>query len=96
MICMGIDVTKDKHDCFMHSPERESMADVFAISNNAEDFGTLSQTIRRCARPAKKLGLRLPDITPTVFSDFCSTKVYPPMLSIRCTQSQSEPSRNLD
>ena len=41
MICVGIDVAKDKHDCFILSSEGEVLADVFTISNNAEGFDTL-------------------------------------------------------
>ena len=44
MICVGIDVAKDKHDCFILSSEGEVLADVFTIPNNAEGFG-----IVRCA-----------------------------------------------
>ena len=45
MICVGIDVAKDKHDCFILSSEGEVLADVFTIPNNAEGFDTLLQTI---------------------------------------------------
>lgn len=55
MICVGIDVAKDKYDCFILSSEGEVLADVFTIPNNAEGFDTLLQTIRRCARPADKI-----------------------------------------
>ena len=34
MICVGIDVAKDKHDCFILSSEGEVLADVFTILNN--------------------------------------------------------------
>ena len=43
MICVGIDVAKDKHDCFILSSEGEVLADVFTIPNNAEGFDTLFQ-----------------------------------------------------
>lgn len=59
MICVGIDVAKDKHDCFILSSEGEVLADVFTIPNNAEGFDTLFQTIRRCARPADKIKVGL-------------------------------------
>ena len=59
MICVGIDVAKDKHDCFILSSEGEVLADVFTIPNNAEGFDTLLQTIRRCARPADKIKVGL-------------------------------------
>ena len=44
MICVGIDVAKDKHDCVILSSEGEVLADVFAIQNNAEGSDTLLQT----------------------------------------------------
>ena len=59
MICVGIDVAKDKHDCFILSSEGEVLADVFTISNNAEGFDTLLQTIHRCARPEDKIKVGL-------------------------------------
>ena len=59
MICVGIDVAKDKHDCFILSSEGEVLADVFTIPNNAEGFDTLFQTICRCTRPADKIKVGL-------------------------------------
>ena len=59
MICMGIDVAKDKHDCFILSSEGEVLADVFTIQNNAEGFDRLLQTIRRCTRPEDKIKVGL-------------------------------------
>ena len=59
MICVGIDVAKDKHDCFILSSEGEVLADVFTIQNNAEGFDTLLQTIRRCVCPGDKIKVGL-------------------------------------
>ena len=59
MICVGIDVAKDKHDCFILSSEGEVLADVFTIQNNAEGFDMLLQTIRRCTRPEDKIKVGL-------------------------------------
>ena len=59
MICVGIDVAKDKHDCFILNSEGEVLADVFTIPNNAEGFDTLLQTIRCCTRPADKIKVGL-------------------------------------
>ena len=59
MICVGIDVAKDKHDCFILSSEGEVLADVFTIPNNAEGFDTLFQTICHCTRPADKIKVGL-------------------------------------
>lgn len=59
MICVGIDVAKDKHDCFILNSEGEVLADVFTIANNAEGFDTLLQTIRRCTQPDDKVKVGL-------------------------------------
>ena len=59
MICVGIDVAKCKHDCFIISSEGEVLADVFTIANNADGFGTLLETIQRCARPNEKIKVGL-------------------------------------
>ena len=59
MIYVGIDVAKDKHDCFVLSSEGEVLADVFTIPNNAEGFDTLLQTIFRCAHPKEKIKVGL-------------------------------------
>ncbi len=59
MICVGIDVAKDKHDCFILSSEGKVLSNVFTIPNNAEGFDTLMQTIRCCTRPADKIKIGL-------------------------------------
>ena len=59
MVCVGIDVAKDKHDCFILSSEGEVLADVFTIANNREGFETLLQRIRSCTRPADKIKVGL-------------------------------------
>ena len=48
MIFIGIDVAKDKHDCFIISSEGEVLADVFTIANSKEGFEHLLQTINTC------------------------------------------------
>ena len=42
VVSVGIDVAKDKHDCFIQSSEGEVLADVFTISNNMDGFHTLA------------------------------------------------------
>ena len=59
MICVGIDVAKDKHDCFILSSEGIVLSDVFTIPNNAEGFDTLLQTIHRCTGPEDKIKVGL-------------------------------------
>ena len=59
MVCVGIDVAKDKHDCFILSSEGEVLADVFTIANNREGFETLLQQIHSCTRPSDKIKVGL-------------------------------------
>ena len=59
MICVGIDVAKDKHDCFILSSEGEVLADVFTITNNREGFDTLLQRIQSCTHPSDKIKVGL-------------------------------------
>ena len=59
MICVGIDVAKDKHDCFILSSEGEVLADVFTIPNNQNGFETLLQRIRSCSSPADNIKVGL-------------------------------------
>ena len=93
MVCVGIDVAKDKHDCFIISSEGEILADVFTIPNNAEGFDTLLQAIRRSTRPEDKIKVGL-EATGSLQLQHPRisflTKVYPPMSSIRCTPISTE------
>ena len=59
MVCVGIDVAKDKHDCFILSSEGVVLADVFTVENNREGFNALLLRIRSCTRPSDtiKVGL---------------------------------------
>lgn len=59
MICVGIDVAKDKHDCFILSSEGEILADVFTIPNNKQGFETLLQRIQSCAQKSDKIKVGL-------------------------------------
>lgn len=38
MICVGIDGTKDKHDCFIMNSEGKVLADVFTVPNSKAVF----------------------------------------------------------
>ena len=59
MVCVGIDVAKDKHDCFILSSKGEVLVDVFTVANNREGFETLLQRIRSCACPADNIKVGL-------------------------------------
>ena len=110
MICVGIDVAKDKHDCFILSSEGEVLADVFTIPNNAEGFDTLLQTIRRCTRPADKikvgleatghysyniLGFLLDCGLPTYVMNPLHTNLYRKSLSLRKTKTDRVDARTI-
>ena len=48
MIFVGIDVAKDKHDCFIINSEGEVLADVFTVANSKKGFEALLHTINTC------------------------------------------------
>ena len=110
MICVGIDVAKDKHDCFILSSEGEVLADVFTIPNNAEGFDTLLQTIRRCTCPADKikvgleatghysyniLGFLLDCGLPTYVINPLHTNLYRKSLTLRKTKTDRVDARTI-
>ncbi len=110
MICVGIDVAKDKHDCFILSSEGEVLADVFTIPNNAEGFDTLLQTIRNRARPADKikvgleatghysyniLGFLLNKGLPTYVINPLHTNLYRKSLTLRKTKTDRIDARTI-
>lgn len=59
MIFVGIDVAKDKHDCFIISSEGEVLANVFTITNSKEGFEKLLQTINTCTGIGEKIKVGL-------------------------------------
>ena len=59
IVSVGIDVAKDKHDCFIQSSEGEVLADVFTISNNMDGFNILLEKIRTCTSPQDKIKVGL-------------------------------------
>lgn len=59
MICVGIDVSKDKHDCFILSSEGVVLADVFTIPNNLEGFHTLLDKLQACSTPQDSIKVGL-------------------------------------
>ena len=110
MICVGIDVAKDKHDCFILSSEGEVLADVFTVPNNAEGFDTLLQTIRCCTCPADKikvgleatghysyniLGFLLSKGLPTFVINPLHTNLYRKSLSLRKTKTDRVDARTI-
>ena len=110
MICVGIDVAKEKHDCFILSSEGEVLADVFTIPNSAEGFKTLLQNIDRCTRPAERikvglestghysynvLGFLLNNGLPTYVINPLHTNLYRKRLSLRKTKTDRVDARTI-
>lgn len=110
MIGVGIDVAKDKHDCFILSSEGEVLADVFTIPNNAEGFDTLLRTIRSCTSPADKikvgleatghfsyniLGFLIGNGLPTYVINPLHTNLYRKSLSLRKTKTDRVDARTI-
>ena len=59
MIYVGIDVSKDKHDCYIVNSDGKVLRDVFTISNNAEGFNLLFQSIKSVAHDLSKVKVGL-------------------------------------
>ena len=59
IVSVGIDVSKDKHDCFIVNSEGDVLADVFTIPNTLDGFICLLQRIRDCTTPQDKMKVGL-------------------------------------
>lgn len=59
MIYVGIDVAKDKHDCFITNSDGEVLFNAFTISNNREGFETLFQRIKSVSNNLVKVKVGL-------------------------------------
>lgn len=59
MICVGIDIAKDKHDCCILDSDGTVRADCFTIPNNMDGFKQLLQTIRNCTKKSDKINVGL-------------------------------------
>ncbi len=110
MICVGIDVAKDKHDCFILSSDGEVLADVFTIQNNREGFDRLYQRILACSRDKEEtrvgleatghynyniLGFLLEKGLPVFVLNPLSTNLYRKSLSLRKTKTDRIDARTI-
>ena len=110
MICVGIDVAKDKHACFILSSEGEVLVDVFTIPNNAEGFEILLHTIQSVSIPSEKikvgleatghysyniLGFLLNNGLPTCVINPLHTNLYRKSLSLRKTKTDRIDARTI-
>ena len=102
MIYVGIDVAKDKHDCFITNSDGEVLFKAFTISNNREGFETLFQRIKSVADDLTKvkvgleatghysynlLGFLLDNGLPTFVINPLHTNLYRKSLSLRKTKT---------
>ena len=110
MIFVGIDVTKDKHDCFILSSEGVALADVFTIPNNLEGFNTLLDKLRACSTPQDSikvgleatghyscniLGFLLDNGLATYILNPLRTNLYRKSLSLRKTKTDRVDARTI-
>ena len=110
VVSVGIDVAKDKHDCFIQSSEGEVLADVFTISNNMDGFNTLLEKIRTCTSPQDKikvgleatghysynlLGFLLDNGLATYVLNPLRTNLYRKSLSLRKTKTDRVDARTI-
>lgn len=59
MVYVGIDVAKDKHDCFIVNSEGEVLFDVFTIQNNMDGFEYLLFKIKTASKDLSKVKVGL-------------------------------------
>lgn len=110
MICVGIDVSKDKHDCFILSSEGKVLADVFTIPNSMEGFQLLLNQIHSCISTQDKikvgleatghysynlLGFLLDCGLPTYVLNPLHTNLYRKSLSLRKTKTDKVDARTI-
>lgn len=110
MISVGIDVAKDKHDCFIIISDGEVLADVFTIPNTMDGFRYLLQRIGVCSSPQDKikvgleatghysynlLGFLLDNGLPTYVLNPLHTNLYRKSLSLRKTKTDRVDARTI-
>ena len=110
MIYVGIDVAKDKHDCFITNSDGEVLSKSFTISNNLKGFDTLFQKIISVSNDLSKvkvgleatghysynlLGFLLDKGLPTYVINPLHTNLYRKSLSLRKTKTDQVDSRTI-
>ena len=110
MIYVGIDVAKDKHDCFITNSDGEVLFKSFTISNNRDGFETLFQKIESVSDDLNKvkvgleatghysynlLGFLLDKGLTTFVINPLHTNLYRKSLSLRKTKTDKVDSRTI-
>ncbi len=110
MIYVGIDVAKDKHDCFITNSNGEVLFKAFTISNNLDGFNNLYQKIESVMENVTKvkvglestghysynlLGFLLDKGLTTFVINPLHTNLYRKSLSLRKTKTDKVDSRTI-
>ena len=110
MIYVGIDVAKDKHDCFITNSDGEVLYKVFTITNNLEGFDCLYQKIKSIMKDPQTikvgleatghysynlLGYLIDKGLPTFVINPLHTNLYRKSLSLRQTKTDKVDARTI-
>ena len=110
MIFVGIDVAKDKHDCFITNTDGEVLFKSFTITNNLDGFNELYQKIESVMEDVSKLkvgleatghysynllGYLLDKGLPTYVINPLHTNLYRKSLSLRQTKTDKVDARTI-
>ena len=110
MIYVGIDVAKDKHDCFITNTNGEILFNAFTVANNRDGFEFLFQRIQSVSRDFSKvkvgleatghysynlLGFLLDKGLPTTVINPLHTNLYRKSLSLRKTKTDKVDARTI-
>ena len=110
MIFVGIDVAKDKHDCFITNSDGEVLFKSFTITNNLDGFNELYQKIESVMEDVSKvkvgleatghysynlLGYLIDKGLPTFVINPLHTNLYRKSLSLRQTKTDKVDARTI-
>ena len=110
MIYVGIDVAKDKHDCFITNSDGEVLFKAFTIANNLDGFNDLYQKIVSVTEDITKvkvgleatghysynlLGYLIDKSLPTYVINPLHTNLYRKSLSLRQTKTDKVDARTI-
>jgi transposase len=110
MIYVGIDVAKDKHDCFITNSDGEALYKAFTITNNMEGFNNLYQKIASVTEDVTNvkvgleatghysynlLGYLIDKGYPTYVINPLHTSLYRKSLSLRQTKTDKVDARTI-
>lgn len=110
MILVGIDVAKDKHDCFIMNSDGEALTKVFTFPNNLDGFNFFYEKISSVSNPKDKikvgleatghygynlLGFLLNKGLPTFVINPLHTNLFRKSLTLRKTKTDKVDSRTI-